>query len=120
MLAIGQLGQRAQPQGGSGSGLLGLLPRLLAGGMDLAAVVAAVQADEGIAFPLALAAMAADAGRSGREVVVNPVRDEVASPIDLPLAQRRDDVALGAAENIYEGLGRVGLDLKLKPVTGGV
>ena len=64
-MPIGQLGQRAEPQGGAGSGLLGLLPRLLAGGMDVAAIVAAIEADEDVAFPLALAAMAADAGRSG-------------------------------------------------------
>jgi len=56
-VTIEQAGQRAQPQGGAGPGLLGFPPRRLTGGVDVAAVVAAVQADEDVAFPRALAAI---------------------------------------------------------------
>ena len=36
------------------------------------------------------------------------------------LAQRRDDVPLGAPKDIHEGLRRIGLDLKVESVPGGV
>jgi hypothetical protein len=68
--------------------------------VDVAAVVAAVQADEDFAFPRAPAAVAADIGRRGNKVVVDPPRDEGTSPVDLVPAQRRDDVPLRPPEDI--------------------
>jgi hypothetical protein len=117
-VTIEQAGQQPQPQGGAGPGLLGFPPHRLTGGVDIAAVVAAVQADEDVVFLRALAAVAADIGRRGNKVVVNPPGDEGTSPVDLMLAQRRDDVPLGASEDIHEGLRRIGLHLKVESVPG--
>jgi hypothetical protein len=75
--------------------------------VDIAAVFAAVQVDEDITLPRAVAAATANIERRGKKVVVDPPGDEGMLPLDLTLEQRRDNVPLRTPEDVDKGFRRI-------------